>query len=403
MGRVSTGAYDFTCRRGVHGIRWKEANGKRPEVSLRTKDINEAKRLAPLVYAEYVGGGSKEGATNFLVSPSTKMSELIAEWIAAILGSEATQGTCDTYVTYGRHWLKHMKLLGDLRTKCIDDYKSARLKVVIADTVRLEFSALRRFCRWLKSQERIRQVPEFPEIGDKVTGTKFKVRRRQKPTVVFTPEQMDRVIDKMPEWSERKVKGKHFPVRGFFEVLRETGLRPITLERLVGRDLTVSGLHVRLEADKNRWERVVPLTSRARRALEDAMPSDRNELIFGDHEWDRLFERAVLEALGPEMADRMTTYDLKHGLVTELFDNGAPETGIQFLTGTTTAIRVYSHPTRSAAEAAIGGRAGDKGTGGHRGTQKKGRSASSTGKPYVKQKSENPGVFQGSPRKKTRG
>jgi integrase len=402
MGRVSTGAYDFTCRRGVHGIRWRETSGKRTEVSLGTKDIDEARRLAPIVYAERVGGSKKEGGSNFRVSQSTKIKDLLAEWIAKIAGSEASLKTCDTYVTYGKHWLKHMKVLGDLREKTLDDYKSARLKVVIADTVRLELSALRRFCRWLKAQERIFELPEFPEIGDKVTGTRYKIRRRRKPTIVFSPEQMEKTIAKLPEWSERKVKGKHFPVRGFFEVCRWTGLRPTTVEQLRGRDVIVSGLHIRPEADKNRWERVVPLVPQARKALDDAMPENLDDLIFGDHEWDRLFERAVFEALGADMADRMTTYDLKHGLVTQLFDRGASETGIQFLTGTTAAIRVYSHPTRSAAEEAIGGLSGDTGPGGHRGTHKTSRSVSSTGKPYVKQKSENTGLFQGATRKKTR-
>lgn len=372
MGRVSTGSYDFTCRKGIYGIRWKDAaTGKRPEVSLGTRDIEEAKRIAPVVFAERVTGTRKEGGNNCRVSPTTKMAELIAEWVSSIIGSEASKKTCDQYVVYGRHWLKHMKVLGDLREKTIDDYKSARLKVVIAHTVKAELSALRRFCRWLKAQERIHSVPEFPGIGKTVTGTRYRVRRRRKPTIVFSPEQMAKVIAKFPEWSERKVKGKHFPVRGFFEVCRWTGLRPTTVEQLRGRDLLVTGLHIRAEIDKNRWERVIPLPAPARKALEDAMPENPDDLIFGDHEWDRLFERAVLEALGADMADRMTPYDLKHGLVTQLFDAGKPETGIQFMTGTTAAIRVYSHPTRSAAEQAIGGVSGEEAIGGHRGRRKK--------------------------------
>ena len=369
MGRVSTGSYDFTCRRGVYGIRWRQENGRRKEVSLRTEDIKEAQRLAPQVYADHVSGATKEWGTLCLSHPATKLDELIAEWIVAIQ-PELGKRTDETYTTYGKHWLKHMKFLGDIKSAKIGDYQRARLKVVLRDTVDLELSAMRRFFKWLKEREHIKALPEFPEIGDRVTGTHFKVRRRRRPTEVMSPAQMDAVIEAMPVWSERKVRGDYFPVRPRFIVARETGLRPTTIDGLLARDLTVSGLHIRKENDKNRWERVVPLTPAAREALESVLPKDPDAIIFGHHEWDLVFYRAALKALGPELADKMAPYDLKHGLVTELFDRGAPETGIQFLTGTISAIRRYSHPTRSAAEEAIGGRTGDKATGGQRKKQK---------------------------------
>jgi hypothetical protein len=53
--------------------------------------------------------------------------------------------------------------------------------------------------------------------------------------------------------------------RGIFAY--ETGLRPETLDKLLAQDVTVSGLHMRAELDKNRWERVIPLSARARAAL----------------------------------------------------------------------------------------------------------------------------------------
>lgn len=374
MGRISTGSYDFTCRRGVYGIRWRQENGRRKEVSLRTEDIKEAQRLAPQVYADHVSGAPKEGGSLCKSHPATKLDELIAEWIVAIQ-PELGRNTDETYTTYGKHWLKHMKFLGDVKSSKIGDYQRARLRVVLKATVDLELSALRRFFKWLKEREHIRALPDFPEIGDKVTGVHYAVRRRRRPTEVLSPEQMDAIIAAMPVWSERKVKGDYFPIRPRFVVARETGLRPSTIDGLIARDLIVSGLHIRPENDKNRWERVVPLTAAARAALESVLPKDPDSIIFGRHEWNLVFYRAALKALGPELADKMAPYDLKHGLVTELFDKGAPETGIQFVTGTVSAIRRYAHPTRAAGEEAIRGRAGDKGTGGHRGTQKTSRSA----------------------------
>lgn len=367
MGRVAEG-WKLVCRRGVYGIRWRnisEGGRKRTEVSLRTTDILEATRLAPKVYADHVAGTPKTPGDNAKVHPAVKLKPLIVDWLEAIQAHLGTD-TDKTYIIYGNHWLKHIKMIGDVRSAKIDDYQNARLRVVQADTVRLEISAMRRFFKWLKTHEYIHQVPEFPEIGPKVLGTKFAVRRRCKPTEVFTKEQTDEILDAMPEMSERKRNGKHFPVRSRFVVAWETGLRPKTIDGLIAKDLVVSGLHIRPENDKNRWERVVPLTDAARSALESVLPGNPDAPIFGRHEWRKLFEKAVLEALGPGMADKMTPYDLKHGRVTELFDQGASELGIQFLTGTVSAIRKYAHPTRKAAEEAIGGRTGDKASGGRK-------------------------------------
>lgn len=363
MGRVSQG-WRIVRRRGVYGIRWTNEPGKlpkRPEVSLGTTDSVEAARLAPYVYAEHVSATSKKGElghANHLVSATTRLKELIADWLEAIQ-IQLGRGTDKTYIIYGNHWLKHMKVLGDLRPAKMDEYQTARLKVVLRDTLDLELAALRRFCKWLVVREYIRAVPEFPVIPKQVLGTKYHKRRRAKPTEVLTPEQMDAVIASMPEWSQRRVRGKHFPIKARFEVARETGLRPITIDGLVGRDLTVSGLSIRDENDKNRWGRVVPLTPRARAAFDSVLPEDLDEPIFGEHEWPTIFYRHALQVLGPELADKMAPYDLKHGLITEMFDLGIAETGIQFLTGTKSAIRRYSHPTRRAAEEAIWGRSGD--------------------------------------------
>ncbi len=362
MGRVAEG-WKLVCRKGIYGIRWTNEPGKfprRPEVSLRTTDPVEAARLAPSVYAEQVSGSKDDGteSTNHRVSATTRLKGLIAEWLDDVqirLG----RGTGDTYLIHANHWLKHMKTLGDLRPAMIHKYQNARLESVLAVTLELETSTLRRFCKWLKTMEYIRRLPEIPKIEDGVVGTKYHKRRREKPTEVLTPEQMDAVIDSMAPWSKRKVKGKLFPVKARFEFARETGLRPITIDGLIGRDLTVSGLSIRNENDKNRWGRVVPLTERARLALESVLPDDPDELIFGHHEWDVIFYKHAVEVLGPELADKMAPYDLKHGLVTEMFDLGIAETGIQFLTGTKSAIRRYSHPTRRAAEEAIWGRSGD--------------------------------------------
>lgn len=405
MGRHAKGGYRFKCRRGVYGIAFTASNGAPREISLRTRDIEEAKRIAPTVYAENVLEVKREGATNFLASPTTDVVGLVADWIVAI-ASELGRDTDKTYITYGRHWKAHFKFLGDVKPSTIGNYQRARLKEVIRDTVQAELYALRRFFRWLKEQEYIREVPEFPELAKKATGTR-KPGRRTKPTLVLSGEQMDAIIAAMPVWSEKKRHGDYFPVRPWFIVARETGLRPITIDNLKGRDVTIAGLHIRDENDKNQWGRVVPVTPAAKAALDVVKTKDPDALVFGKHEWNYFFYKAALKALGSEVADRVSKYDLKHGLVTELFDSGAAETGIQFLTGTTTAIRRYAHPTRAAAEEALAsrfrGHSGDVGTRTHRPQRKTSQIRTQSVKPYVNQTCKNTGKNATPLRKKTQG
>ena len=71
-------------------------------------------------------------------------------------------------------------------------------------------------------------------------------------------------------------------------VMRETGLRPGTLQRLRAPDDYRSGaafLKIRAEADKARYEREVPLTVRAREVLDEVCPNEG--LIFPKFAWRR--------------------------------------------------------------------------------------------------------------------
>src|SRR5690606_23305886 len=188
---------------------------------------------------------------------------------------------------------------------------------------------------------------------------------RSKPTVDLSPAEIEAVIARLPEWS-RSRDGQRFAIRARFEFAYETGLRPATIHKLLWRDVTVAGLHIRPEVDKNRWERVIPLTPRARAALERVGGGDPGALIFGRHDYRHPFRAAAVAVLGPERGRRVNPYDLKHGRVTHLLDGGASVNGVRFLTGTRVALDRYSLPSRRAADAAIassiGGHSGDVGS-----------------------------------------
>jgi integrase len=358
MARTAEG-WKLVWRRGIASVRFR-IQGKRHEVSTRERDPRKAAEAAQQIYADFVSGRVRRAASGALVHPATPLEEICADWIEAIL-PELGEDTDKTYETYAGHWSSFFGTIGNVTTARIGEYQRARLQSVQRTTVIKERSALLRLLTWCVEQEIIREVPEFPKLARKATGTKHK-QARKKPSISLEPAEVDAILAELPEWS-RSRDGKRFPLRAWFEVAYETGLRPKTLMRLLGKDVTAAGLHIRPEADKNRWERVIPLTERAQAALKRIGPLKREEPIFGKHDRRASFRGACIRALGEELGNQVTPYDLKHGRVTHLLDAGAPVNGVRFLTGTGVALDRYSHPSRRAAEraiqTAIGGHTGD--------------------------------------------
>lgn len=94
---------------------------------------------------------------------------------------------------------------------------------------------------------------------------------------------MAAILGQLPEWSSRRAD--RYPVRAYFEVAAETGLRPATLQGLRypkhwRRGATT--LQIPPELDKARWGREVPLSARALAALHAVAP-EGGGMIFGEH------------------------------------------------------------------------------------------------------------------------
>ncbi len=355
MARIAEG-WKLVWRRGVARVRFR-LQGKRQELSTLQRDPIKAAEVAARIYSDFVSGRTKRASSGALINPGTPLDELCALWIADVM-PELGKDTDLTYEIYARHWCAHMKTIGDVNSAGIGNYQRQRLTLVQRSTVIKERGGLRRFLEWCEEQEMLRGVPEFPKLKKKVTGVRHK-QARSKPQVELSPNEIERILAALPEKSLRTRKGKHFAVRARFEFAYETGLRPETLNQLRGADVTVSGLHLRPEADKNRRDRVVPLSERALAALRSLGPIGRDELLFGVHDYRTVFGQACVDALGDERGAQVTQYDLKHARVTHLIDDGAPITGIRFLTGTNVALESYAHPSRRAAEQALGGLSGN--------------------------------------------
>ncbi len=356
MARTAEG-WKLEWRRGIATVRFR-VRGKRHEISTRTRDPVKAAELAPKIYSDFVTGRVNRSASGALVHPGTRIDETCAEWIADIV-NEIADGTDETYETYARHWSKHFETMGNVDSASIGSYQRARLAHVKRSTIIKERSALLRFLLWCEEKKMLRAVPVFPKLAKKAPGTRHK-QGRKPPQIELAPAESEAILAALPELSLRSRKGKRFPVRARFVLAYETGLRPETFDQLLGSDVTLGGLYIRAEVDKNRWERVLPLTARAREALRSLGKVAPDQPLFGRHDYRTVFRQACIAALGPERGKLPTPYDLKHARVTHLLDSGAPVTGIRFLTGTNVALDHYVQSTRRAAEVAIGGHSGDE-------------------------------------------
>lgn len=354
MARTAEG-WRLVWKRGVAHVRFR-AHGRRHEISTRERDSLAASRVATEIYADFVSGRLTRAASGALVHPGTSLDGICADWIADI-APELGEGTDTTYEVYARHWAKHFRTIGAVNVAAIATYQRDRLRTVQRSTVIKERSALLRFLIWCHEKGCLRDVPALPKLSKKAPGKKHK-QGRSKPRVDLSPAEVAALLTALPEWSLRSKAGKRFAVRDYFLVCYETALRPEgTVDRLLGSDLTLAGLHIRPECDKNRWERTVPLSRAARSALK-RQTTKADKPIFGVHDRRVVFRKACVEALGPERGNLVSPYDLKHARVTHWFDAGASTTAVAFMTGTRAALVRYTQPSRRAAEGLFGGHSG---------------------------------------------
>ncbi len=240
------------------------------------------------------------------------------------------------------------------------EYMRKRLAVVQKSTVTKELSALRQFTLWLLEVEAISSKIEVPSVPRRSLGKRHPVRRRS-AAIELSPDECEALIAALPEWStSRKVPA--FAIRSRFLVAYETSLRPSTL------DAIETPTHYRKGAstitltpgiDKNRMGREVPLSRRAREALDsvlDKLPPGEDGKpyrgpIFGWHEYREHLAEAAAAALPPDRAKLFCGAHLRSARITHALERTGNLPGVQYLAGhkraNTTAI--YVRPSLRAA------------------------------------------------------
>ena len=196
----------------------------------------------------------------------------------------------------------------------------------------------------------VQEAPVVPKLPRRATGTAHPSGRRKR--IDLSPEEMDAIVRTLPTQTR---DGQ--PLRAYFEIMRETGLRPGTLQRLRAPDDYRSGsrlLRIRAEADKARYAREVPLTARAGEVLDEVCPAEG--IIFPKFAWRYPLRTAALAAgLEPDRASQVKPYDFRHSVATELTERSGNLLGVGYLLGHrhATTTNQYVHARRRAVESVL--------------------------------------------------
>jgi integrase len=323
--------------------------GRQHEPSTGERDPERAAEAAARIYAEYVRGGGPRKRPRIALG-QYRFDEVAASWLADV---ESTLDP-DTVELYGLHVRAHLApffvTLDQIsnRDKC-EDYSLARLKRVQSMTVRKELTTLRGLAAWAFKKRYLPEMPNIPGVPVRVTGKRHK-QGRKGPRPPLSPAEVRKLLAAFPARSRGG-----WPIRARFVVAYETSLRPSTLDALSVPENYHKGskqIRVWFEDDKGRYERSVPLSREARKAL-DAVCPDAGP-IFGKHDYRPHIERAV-KKLPPEKAAVFTGQHLRGARITHWLEETGNLPGAQYLAGhkRSSTTDKYAQATLRAAEAVI--------------------------------------------------
>lgn len=330
--------HGYTVRFRIDGHRRELATGVREKGRKA-----EAERRGREIFAEHVKGIGQRPKVPKSRDP---LEEVVEKWIEQL---PLRPVTIVTYGKYASYWTDRWRTLGELTAPTIARYCRARLRVAKGKSVGSEMSALRRFLAWCVEGELLTEAPEVPRVR-KDEGARY-VHRRRVAAPEYTPTEIRKLIDLLPEVSNRE----GWPIRARAIVAYETGLRPATLDVLrTPEHYSKKGKVLRLpdEADKEAFGREVTLTPGARKALDRVCPDVG--LIFGKHRLDPYLRKAAKKALSPDKALVFTGQHFRSACLTHMLEAGAPLPGAQWLAGhrhVSTTARYVRASFRAGAEA----------------------------------------------------
>lgn len=360
MGKRARGGWHLQRdrRTGVYFVRFTHG-GRRRNLTTGETLLQDAQRRAAAIYAEIVSG-RRVGLVARL-----PFADMIGQWLEA-MEPEVSPEYHASFLMWARaHWIPFFRSIDRVTVAGLADYQRARLGRVSRSTVRKERSGLRRFLAWAHERGYVAEPLVPPPLPFKALGTQAQETRR----VALDLADVERLLRALPERTRRG-----HPARAFYTLLWETGLRRGTLRRLSAPEHYRRGareLVIADRIDKARFGRTLPLTARARRALDTVCPDVG--LIFGRVRYEYALRKAAVAAKIAG-AEHLSDHDFRHARLTYWGERTDNLLGLQFLAGhkhaTTTA--TYMHAGRRAADAVLakgrgkGRRAGSAGKGSKR-------------------------------------
>lgn len=297
-------------------------------------DRGRAEARKPTIYAETI-----RGKRRVRHGPDAPLTPVLADWLAAV---ETQLADIVMAKSYARRFAEAFVTLGGITEASVADYRRGRLREVKRVTVLKELSALRTFLAWCKEQGKLTDPPIVEPPAKNVTGTADASRPHKAKATKITQAEADAIIKRLPVLAARARRGPdRHRVRDFYVVAWETALRPATIGRLRVPEHYRRGareLFVPKEIDKARFERGLPLTQKARAALDRSTTVSGNGLIFGNHDYRVPFKQALAAAVKagailPERAAIISEYDFRHGRTTHLANGTTNLAAVQYLVG----------------------------------------------------------------------
>lgn len=332
MGRVAQGWKLKPTESGIYAVRFRH-EGKRYDRSTGERDPRKARNKAIQIYTNITSGA--EEPTARVAGQDLRLDELMGMWLEAI----EPEIEPETHLHYSQKALNiiriHFKSLGAFTKEGIAGFMRLRLRDVQRVSVVADIKVIRRFLSWVVEASLLAKMPEIPPLARSMGGKAKNPGRKTKAVHISEAEALS-ILANLPERAPRA----GWTIRDRFIVQWETSLRQATIGKLRVPEHFTKGakrLVITDAIDKARFGRALPLTDRAREALERCLPEEAGP-IFGRHlasETSRYLKLAAGAALPPERAKHFSAYDFRHGRIAGLLAGGAPLSAVAYLAGHT--------------------------------------------------------------------
>jgi site-specific recombinase XerC len=286
--------------------------------------------------------------------------ETKADLFLVAVKPELDEQTHDTLRQYTAHWVKRFgPTVDDMASDvALARWMSRRLGQVLGETVKKELWGIKRFLQWCVEERVIDKLPTMPTLPKTKKGEGVRVGPQRAKPVELTVEQKEALVAAMSDRAWPR-----------FAFMKETGLRPETINRLSTPEHYVKGrsaVKITDEIDKARYGRELPISDKAREIL-DALCDAQSEPgpLFGPEYFQDFKDAVAACGLPPETAP----YDLRHAKVTHALEATGNLLGVGYLVGHKKASTTdrYAHANRKAAEDVLEALDGRRDRGGKRG------------------------------------